>query len=285
MAGPYYPFYPGDYARDTADLSMTEDGAYRRLLDYYYSNEELPADRLRLHRIARANNRHERAAVDHVVSRFFCPSQARPAMLFARRVEREIAKRRAFALAQSGKGKKSGEARRTGVQPGFDRGSTGEEPEGEPEGNRISTNHNHNQNQKKERSKDLAAGAAGPSLTDRGGKGNGEDLPSPKLKVRQKKEPPPEVLRIYGYYCEVIANIPAKRADAHRNIQARLREGYTEQQLGEAIAHYATECAEKQTPEDRRFHPNNYFGAKGYFLGYLPEPQTEDEGEEAKRDA
>jgi uncharacterized protein YdaU (DUF1376 family) len=281
MGDSYYPFYPGDYARDTADLSMIEDGAYRRLLDYYYSNEELPADRLRLHRIAGANNRHERAAVDHVVSRFFCPSQARPAMLFARRVERELAKRRAFVLAQSEKGKKSGEVRRTGVQPGFNRGSTGVEPEGEPEGNRISTNHHHHHHQEKEKEK-IAAAAAGSPLTDREDKGNGNPPPSTKPKVRRKKKHPPEALRLYGYYCEVIANIPAKKADALRNIQARLREVYTEQRLGEAIAHYATECAEKQTPEDRRYHSNNFFGMKGYFTGFLPE--IVDEQEEARVD-
>jgi Protein of unknown function (DUF1376) len=45
VAGAYYPFYPGDSACDTADLSMLEHGAYRLLLDFYYSEERLPADR------------------------------------------------------------------------------------------------------------------------------------------------------------------------------------------------------------------------------------------------
>jgi hypothetical protein len=131
--------------------------------------------------------------------------------------------------------------------------------------------------------KDPAADAADPPLTDRENKGNGLEPPSPKLKVRRRKEYSPEVLRVYGYYCEVIANVPAKKADALRNIAARLKEGFSEHQLGQAIAQYATECAEKQTPEDRRYHSNNFFGLKGYFTGFLPETVDEQE-EEAQAD-
>ena len=43
----------GDYAKDTAHLSMLETGAYRLLLDRYYGTEQgIPADQA--HRIARA---------------------------------------------------------------------------------------------------------------------------------------------------------------------------------------------------------------------------------------
>ncbi|AUD03456.1 DUF1376 domain-containing protein [Spirosoma pollinicola] len=33
----WYPRYPGDYARKTAHLSLTEDGAYTKLMDWYYT--------------------------------------------------------------------------------------------------------------------------------------------------------------------------------------------------------------------------------------------------------
>jgi uncharacterized protein YdaU (DUF1376 family) len=51
---------------------MAEDGAYRRLLDSYYSTgTPLPLDQERLYRIARASEEKERQAVDFVISRFF----------------------------------------------------------------------------------------------------------------------------------------------------------------------------------------------------------------------
>ncbi len=67
----YYRWFPGDYQRDTGDLSMTEDGAYRRLLDHYYSEENLSSEPQRLYRICRAFTPEEQAAVDFVVGRFF----------------------------------------------------------------------------------------------------------------------------------------------------------------------------------------------------------------------
>lgn len=36
----FYPFHPGDYMLRTAHLDLTEDLAYRRLLDLYYINEQ-----------------------------------------------------------------------------------------------------------------------------------------------------------------------------------------------------------------------------------------------------
>lgn len=66
----YYEHHLGDYAKDTAHLTMLEDGAYRRLLDRYYGTEQgIPADQA--HRIARARTREEKAAVDAVLEEFF----------------------------------------------------------------------------------------------------------------------------------------------------------------------------------------------------------------------
>ncbi len=126
----------------------------------------------------------------------------------------------------------------------------------------------------KSKSKDPAADAAGSLLAGRTEGGNGSDHTSPKSRRRGRKEYPPEALSLYAYFCETVVKVPSKKADALRNITARLKEGFTEQQLGQAIAHYATECDEKKTPEDRRFHPNNFFGQKSYFSGFLPELES-----------
>ena len=66
----YYERHLGDYARDTAHLSMLEHGAYNLLLDRCYATEAgIPGDQA--HRIARARSRDEKAAVDAVLVEFF----------------------------------------------------------------------------------------------------------------------------------------------------------------------------------------------------------------------
>ena len=68
----YYPHHIGDYLKDTAHLSMIEDGAYRRLLDLYYLHEApLPADKKQVYRLARAASAPEKKAVDTVLTEYF----------------------------------------------------------------------------------------------------------------------------------------------------------------------------------------------------------------------
>lgn len=65
-------WWPGDYLRDTGDLSLVEHGAYRVLLDHYYSTDgRLRADEASLFRICRAMTEEEQAAVGKVVRLFF----------------------------------------------------------------------------------------------------------------------------------------------------------------------------------------------------------------------
>lgn len=86
----WYKRYMGDYARDTADLTMTQDGAYTRLLDRYYtSGRPLPEDKAALYRITRAFERYEREAVDSVLAKFF---KLTPGGYIQARAERELAK-------------------------------------------------------------------------------------------------------------------------------------------------------------------------------------------------
>jgi uncharacterized protein YdaU (DUF1376 family) len=68
----YYPHHIGDYSKDTAHLTILEDGAYRRMLDLYYSSERpLPKNRDGLYRLLRARSKEEKSAVDTVLAEFF----------------------------------------------------------------------------------------------------------------------------------------------------------------------------------------------------------------------
>jgi uncharacterized protein YdaU (DUF1376 family) len=68
----YLELYPGDYLRDTGELSLVEHGAYLRLLLHYYSTElPLPAAAKTLARICGALEADERQAVVAVADRYF----------------------------------------------------------------------------------------------------------------------------------------------------------------------------------------------------------------------
>jgi uncharacterized protein YdaU (DUF1376 family) len=102
----FYKRYMGDYLRDTMRLPMIQDGAYGRLIDAYYAEEKpLPLDREELYRMARANSKTEREAVDAVISRFFRESADG---YHHKRIDEEIAKARAKAEANRTNGKNGG---------------------------------------------------------------------------------------------------------------------------------------------------------------------------------
>lgn len=68
----YFELYPGDYLRDTTRLTLTEHGAYLRLLMTYYAEEQpLPSDDTELFVIVCAVSPLEKAAVRKVADRFF----------------------------------------------------------------------------------------------------------------------------------------------------------------------------------------------------------------------
>ena len=72
MSRHWFPHYVGDYMRSTGHLSLVEDGAYRRLLDHYYSTgKPLVTNVEQLFRVCRAVTREEQDAVNAVVAEFF----------------------------------------------------------------------------------------------------------------------------------------------------------------------------------------------------------------------
>lgn len=110
----FYPFHIGDYAKDTAHLSMTEDGAYRRLIDMYYTRERLlPGDLQTIYRLARAHTKAERAAIDSVLQEFFVRTDDG---FLHNRCEKEIENAQARISAAQRNGQKGGRPKKQGFQ-------------------------------------------------------------------------------------------------------------------------------------------------------------------------
>lgn len=115
----YYERHLGDYARDTAHLSMLEHGAYSILLDRYYATEAgIPDDQV--HRIARARTKEERQAVGAVLDEFF---ELVDGVWINHRAEEEIAKAKTRIKAAQENGKRGG-------RPRANRNITQEKPSG-----------------------------------------------------------------------------------------------------------------------------------------------------------
>lgn len=104
----YWERHIGDYARDTAHLSMIEHGAYTLLLDRYYATEKpIAADQA--HRLARARSKEEKAAVDAVLGEFFSLINGE---WHHNRVDREIEKANVRIDAARANGTKGGRPRK-----------------------------------------------------------------------------------------------------------------------------------------------------------------------------
>lgn len=126
----YYEHHLGDYAKDTGHLSMLEHGAYRLLLDRYYSTEEgIPA--AQAHRLARARSDEERQAVDVVLDEFF---ELIEGVWINRRAEEEIAAARVRIDAARANGKKGGRPKKEGKPL-----ETQEKPSGFSVGSKMET--------------------------------------------------------------------------------------------------------------------------------------------------
>lgn len=109
----YYKHYIGDYQTKTGHLSLAQDGAYRRLMDHYYSTEKpLPSSADSLYRICGALEKKEREAVDFVCKAFFTENAGQ---LHHQRIDEEvsIAQEKIANLKENAKagGKQSGQSR------------------------------------------------------------------------------------------------------------------------------------------------------------------------------
>src|SRR3990167_2438739 len=68
----WYKHYMGDFARDTAHLTILQHGVYRLLLDHYYATEQpLNKDFDSLCRIIRASTTEEKTAISFILNEYF----------------------------------------------------------------------------------------------------------------------------------------------------------------------------------------------------------------------
>jgi uncharacterized protein YdaU (DUF1376 family) len=89
------PRYVGDWDRDTGHLSNEENGAYVRLVDWYWINGPLPDDDKKLGSIIRDHKAWKRLRPTLVA--FF---QRRDGWWYHKRVEAELAKAREISAAR-----------------------------------------------------------------------------------------------------------------------------------------------------------------------------------------
>ncbi len=104
----YYPRYPAHYIAKTMHLTMEQDGAYNRLLDWYYLNER-PIPNGARYAITRAMTASERKSVDSVLAEFFTNEGD---AWSNDRTEGEIATAQPKIAAAKANGKKGGRPRK-----------------------------------------------------------------------------------------------------------------------------------------------------------------------------
>lgn len=123
-----YDRYPGDWMRDTLDLSMAEDGAYNRLVDWYYANEKPIPNEARF-RVSRASKTSEKRCTDRILQRYFVLTENG---WVHSRCEKDIAKakpRISAARRNGGLGGRPPKAKPSGKPSGL----SSENPVGNPE--------------------------------------------------------------------------------------------------------------------------------------------------------
>lgn len=132
-----YDFYPGDYLRDTLDLSMAEDGAYVRLMNWYYSKEK-PIEDARKFSITRAVTRKEKDTTQRILDMFFDKKTVDGITVWTNhRIEFEISKAAPRINAAKSNGKKGGRPKNTtnrkpsGLSSGIPNGVPSGVPSGE----------------------------------------------------------------------------------------------------------------------------------------------------------
>ena len=131
MKSPAFQFYPADFLAGTCDLTTLEVGCYMRLLCFQWNRGSIPDQPDKLELIAGAK------VSDDVMSKFPVGDDGQRRN---ERMESEREKQAQYRELQRVKGVKSGETRRTAVEPRLNRGST--EPEPRPVDVRFEPNGN-----------------------------------------------------------------------------------------------------------------------------------------------
>lgn len=205
----WYAHYFADYARDTAHLSMLEHGAYRLMLDHYYSTRTpLPTDVERVLRLCRAFVQAEQDAVRLVLKEFF---DLREDGWHNERADEEIRKAAELRDKCSAAGQASARKRNKAVNKTATTVATSEQQDTQQK-----SNYSQSQSQKKE-DEEEARPRDPPKLEE-------PELPDSLNVVKRTLKRVCEILRV-----ELQAD--PERVTWHRQIEEMLRDGLSEQQI------------------------------------------------------
>lgn len=261
----FYSRFPGDYARDTRDLSLAEHGAYTLLLDYLYSTERpLPKNPLGLFRVSGALTDDEKESVRKVVARFFV--QTEDGYINARwQREIEFQKNRVSRARVNGS---KGGRRKSGTQTEPRRNPAGSPegtqtepsglPSGPPSGQAIHT-HTHKE--------EIASAISCPPLAD-----VVPEEPKPSKQKKQRKQPKQrEPDALFDAIADVTGSDPATAGSYIGKVAASLRSSdppYTPEDVREfhrRIADLIPPAKEGQRPTLHQLE---------FYIGRLRTPQT-----------
>lgn len=125
----YFELYPGDYLRDTGELSLIQHGAFLLLMASCYSTEKgLPSEPMGLFRITSALTPEEQEATLFVANRFF--KLCDDGRLRSERIDEDIQKAKVRIEAAKANGAKGGRPPKAKQNPD----ETGNKPNGFPLG-------------------------------------------------------------------------------------------------------------------------------------------------------
>ena len=190
----FYKHFLGDYARDTAHLSMLEHGAYRLMLDHYYATgKPLPADMTLLYRICKAASKAERMAVDLIAEQFFPVND--DGTRHNQRADEEIRKASGQADTNRRIAQEREDARKAAreVYESLNESCSVREP-----------SHSHSQNHKEQKTR-------AESARKRGSRLNVPELPESWKAFCQKERPDLHPDSVFKQFADFWAGVPGQR--------------------------------------------------------------------------
>ncbi len=105
----WYPWYPTLYKADTLNLTLEQDGAYRRLIDHYMeSRAPLPDDEVSLARIVGIDIKHFQAIAEPLLGKF----RAKAGLLHHKRCDIELNRQDKLSKKMSGIAKAAAQKRK-----------------------------------------------------------------------------------------------------------------------------------------------------------------------------
>ena len=134
--------------------------------------------------------------------------------------------------------------------------------------------------QAKAKAETMAIGAAVPEETEENRKEPNEtEKTESVIKTMKKNEYSNSFKIMWEQY-------PRKdnKAEAYRNYQRRLKDGYTPEQLYRAVMEYKKECERDHRPKQYTYKCRTFLDVTGQFQEYLPKEKEQEEAETEQKD-